>query len=121
MGEINDNVYRLLQASIAKETNKAKMKSDDTLKSLQDKCAQMARKIVEMEAERRKLRAVVTVSATYLEVPLQSVENVLKTDPTLLDYESLADYSKLARFMFAAHGRKHMAEVAEKRMRELSA
>lgn len=97
-----NEITRLLKASIAREQNKGKREE-------------------QLEAEVKRLRAVLTVSANYLETPLQSVENLLRTDPSLLDYEALADYSLLARFMFAAHGRRNLVEIAEKRMREMSA
>lgn len=117
---MEDPIARILNASIAREQNKALRQEFNTIKELATSNKQMAAHIVKIEAELKKYRAVMTISVNYLEEPLQYTENLLKTDPSLLNYEALADYSKLSRFMEAAHGRKGMAEVAEKRMREMT-
>lgn len=115
------HLTNILKTSIACEKQLKDMREEyNTIKDLAKKNAQMAKHIVQLEADRKQLRAIMTVSAGYLEGPLQHIEDMLKSNVPL-PYESLADYSKLSRFMFAAHGRKHMAEIAEKRMRELSA
>lgn len=80
---------------------------------------QMAQRIVELEAEVNKYRVVIDRLCDSANTELESIEALFKLSHDRFDYETLADYCNLARFMYGYRQRPHIADDVEKRMREM--